>query len=135
MSTVNNRLLYASSTWAERATKYAIGRNFMTRAQRIAALRVTRANRTVSVKAVFFISRYSSGRPHCVRAEKGTGQANMTLKDQTPRLRCEKPRGTSSLLLGPTGGVSRINNAAWTSRILSDLERWLKRRPKTSRFM
>ncbi|KAL4134845.1 hypothetical protein QTP88_006546 [Uroleucon formosanum] len=56
MSVVNSRLLYACPTWAERACKYAICRNLMIRAQRIAALRVTRAYRTVSVEAALFLA-------------------------------------------------------------------------------
>jgi len=43
MTVVSSRLLYAASTWAERVTKYVVNIKAIVRAQRVAALRVTRA--------------------------------------------------------------------------------------------
>jgi len=56
MSVVNSRLLYTSSTWAERATKYAICWNLIIRPQKLAALRVIRAYRIVSAEAALFLA-------------------------------------------------------------------------------
>lgn len=53
---MSSRLLYAAPIWADKATKSAICRNAMIRAQRIAALRVTRAYRIVSADAALFLA-------------------------------------------------------------------------------
>jgi len=56
LSVVNSRLLHASSTWAERVKRHTICRNLMIRAQKLAALRITRAYRTVCAGAALFLA-------------------------------------------------------------------------------
>lgn len=56
MPIMSSRLLYAAPTWTNRATKYVICRNAIIRTQRMAALRVIWANRTVSANVALFLA-------------------------------------------------------------------------------
>lgn len=55
-SVVTSRLLYATPVWATRASRYNVNRITLGRAQRRAALRITRCYRTVSTETAAFLA-------------------------------------------------------------------------------
>ncbi|KAL4121985.1 hypothetical protein QTP88_014400 [Uroleucon formosanum] len=132
MSVVNSRLLYACPTWAERACKYAICRNLMIRAQRIAALRVTRAYRTVSAEAALFLAGTPPGdllALECKRVRSKLDDPDRAYSKDEIR-RAER----DILLAAWSNRWSRGVKGAWTRTILPDLIRWTKRYPKDPTF-
>lgn len=56
ISVVSNKLLYAAPIWASRAAKYNINRASLTRALRVAAIKVARCYRTVSADAALMLA-------------------------------------------------------------------------------
>lgn len=53
---INRRLPYAATIWAKFASKYAVNKKQMERAQRFKAIRLTRSYRTVTGEAVLAIT-------------------------------------------------------------------------------
>ncbi|KAL4089772.1 hypothetical protein QTP88_024743 [Uroleucon formosanum] len=132
MSVVNSRLLYACPTWAERACKYAICRNLMIRAQRIAALRVTRAYRTVSAEAALFLAGNPPG--DLLALERKRVRSKLDDPDRADS-KDEIRRAERDILLAAwSNRWSRGVRGAWTRTILPDLIRWMKRCPKDLTF-
>ncbi|KAL4092451.1 hypothetical protein QTP88_026952 [Uroleucon formosanum] len=132
MSVVNSRLLYACPTWAERACKYAICQNLMIRAQRIAALRVTRAYRTVSAEAALFLAGNSPG--DLLALERKRVRSKLDDPDRADS-KDEIRRAERDILLAAwSNRWSRGVRGAWTRTILPDLIRWMKRCPKDLTF-
>ncbi|KAL4121742.1 hypothetical protein QTP88_014193 [Uroleucon formosanum] len=132
MSVVNSRLLYACPTWAERACKYAICRNLMIRAQRTAALRVTRAYRTVSAEAASFLAGNPPG--DLLALERKRVRSKLDDPDRADS-KDEIRRAERDILLAAwSNRWSRGVRGAWTRTILPDLIRWMKRCPKDLTF-
>lgn len=61
MSVANSKLFYASSIRADISTKFDINRKAITRAQRIAAIRVIRGFRSVSADAALVLAKMPPG--------------------------------------------------------------------------
>ncbi|KAL4111930.1 hypothetical protein QTP88_015796 [Uroleucon formosanum] len=132
MSVVNSRPLYACPTWAERACKYAICRNLMIWAQRIAALRVTRAYRTVSTEAALFLAGIPPG--DLLALERKRVRSKLDDLDRADS-KDEIRRAERDILLAAwSNRWSRGIRGAWTRTILPDLIRWTKRCPKNLSF-
>jgi len=104
MSVVNSRLMYACPTWAERACKHAICRNLMIRAQRIAALRVTRAYHTVLAEAALFLAGTHPGDLLALERKR----VRSKLDDPDRAMRSGEQSGTYCLLPGRTDGVGAL---------------------------
>lgn len=132
MSVVNSRLLYASPTWAERASKYAICRNLMIRTQRIAALRVTRAYRTVSAEAALFLAGTPPG--DLLALERKRVRSKIDDPDRADTKHAIRRAERDILLNAWAKRWSRGSKGAWTRKILPDLLRWARRRPKDLTF-
>jgi len=116
MSVVNSRLLYASSTWAERATEYAFFRNLMIRPQRLVALRVTRAYRTVSAEAALFLAGTSPGDILALERKRVWSKMN-----EPDRLGSIRKKEHDILLADWSSRWRHGKNATWTRKILPDL--------------
>lgn len=56
VSVINSKILYAATVWTLRASRYEVNKTTMAKAQRLAALRVTRCYWTVSTTAATFLA-------------------------------------------------------------------------------
>jgi len=130
MSVVNSRLLYACPTCAGRACKYAICRNLMIRAQRIAALRVTRAYSAVSAEAALFLAGPPPG--DLLALERKRVQSRLDDPDRGNSK--DEIREGDIMLAAWLNRWSRWIRGAWTHTILPDLLKWTRRYPKDLTF-
>jgi len=127
MSVVHSRLLYGAQMWADSVQGVEKPKNVLLQAQRVAALKVARSYRTVSDMAALVLARMppafllTESRKTIMEARK-TG----TAKTKTETMR-EILRQWHQLWESTT-------KAAWTRRLIPDLERWWHQRPKTVSF-
>ncbi|XP_015375518.1 PREDICTED: uncharacterized protein LOC107170032 [Diuraphis noxia] len=104
----------------------------MIRAQRIAALRVTRAYRTVSAEAALFLAGTPPG--DLLALERKRVRSKLDDPDRADS-KYEIRRAERDILLAAwSNRWSRGIRGAWTRSILPDLLRWTRRCPKDLTF-
>lgn len=124
MSVAMSRLLYASPAWAERALTSERNRHCLIRAQRLAALRLTRAYRTVSADAALVLAGVI---PVDLMAEETVRRRDVRISGLTAaeagsrmsEIRAETLRSWQERW------ASGTQKAAWTRRILPNIGAWL----------
>ncbi|XP_060865693.1 uncharacterized protein LOC132941587 [Metopolophium dirhodum] len=129
---VNSMRLYASPTWAERATEYAICWNLMIRSQGLAALRVTRAYHIVPAEAALFFVGTPPG--DLIALERKGVRSKMNDPDRLGSKDEIRKEERDILLADWSSKWRHGKNAAWTRKILPDLIRWMRRCPKGPTF-
>lgn len=132
MSVTHSRLLYAATTWADRATKFGVNLGAIARAQRTAALRVVRAYRTVSTDAALLIAGIPPGDllalerarvTRRVRDEDNTTPAPQIKKEERALTICAWQKRWARVPEDNAGQTAR-----WTRRLLPNVGRWVRRR-------
>lgn len=121
---VNSKLLFASSAWADTAFKTAKNRATVARAQRIIALRITRAYRTVADAAALMLAKTPPG--YLLTQERGNIRRRLSsaaINISANQIKHEERRDTIQKWqrLWEEATKSR-----WTRELLPDVNRWLR---------
>ncbi|XP_016656248.1 uncharacterized protein LOC107882433 [Acyrthosiphon pisum] len=127
MSVVHSRLLYGAQIWADTVRDVKKAENSLLMAQRVAALRIARCYRTVSDMAALVLAR--------------TPPASLLALE---RKRVGESRKTGVLVAKPVVREETIRQwqvhwdstkkAAWTKRLIPDLQRWWHHGPRQVSF-
>lgn len=116
-------LFYATPTWARPAMKFDINRKQVTRSLRTAAIRIINAYRTVSTEAALFLAKTPPGDLLALEKVKIHERANDPNRTETLiDIRSSERKIT---MQGWKASWSRGGNAAWTRRLLPNLDWWL----------
>jgi len=127
MSVVHSRLLYGAPVWAESVQGVLKSKNALLQAQRTAALRVIRSYRTVSDMASLVLAKMppvfllASSRQRIAEARK-SGNV-LTEAEETKEIIRQWQREWDS-----------TDKAAWTKRLIPELDRWWYRGPNQVSF-
>lgn len=122
MSVVNSIILYAAPAWARRASKFECNRRELDRALRLAAIRATRAYRTVSTEAVMFLAGTPPG--DLLALERARVRDRLDAADPTLTANQIRKEERAITINGCRTRWSRGSKGAWTRGILPDLDRW-----------
>lgn len=121
-SVISNRLLYAVLVWASRVAKFRTNSTALAKAQRIAALRITRRYRTVSTAAALFLAEMPPAdlvaleRETVRRRRKDLGESGSTVaaKVKAATIRAWQTRWSEETVV-----------AGWTRRVLPSIQKWI----------
>lgn len=129
-SVVHSKLLYAAPIWSTIGTKTAKNRYAMTRTQRLIALRVIRAYRTVSDQAALMLARIPPAdllaKERCRVSER---RKNMEPNNSNTSIKLEERYLTINLW---QTAWETTPKAAWTRRLLPDVGRWFRSNTEVS---
>lgn len=128
---VNSKLLYASSVWASGGVKTAKKIAALSRTQRTVALRTTRAYRTISLEASLFLA--DNIPADLLAHERSQIRRRINDNEQTTTSTIRRTERDITIN-GWQRAWSRSTNAAWTRKILPDLNRWRNRSLRTLTF-
>lgn len=129
---VNSKLLYASPTWANRATKTAKNRDAMARAQRTVALRILRAYRTVSTVGASVLA--SMVPADLLAIERGRIRGRLDDQDDATDTATLRKQERAITIGAWQARWDRASTARWTHRLLPELSRWLEKPPLNMTF-
>jgi len=132
MSVTHSRLLYATTTWADRAIKFGVNLGVIARVQRTAALRVIRAYRTVSADAALLIAGIPSGNILALERARDN-RCVRDVDDATPAPQIRKKERAITIRLWQNRWArvpedTARQTAFWTRRLLPNVGRWVKRK-------
>jgi len=129
---VNSKLLYASPTWASRATKTAKNRDTMARAQQTVALRITRAYRTVSTVGASVLA--SIVPADLLAIERGRIRRRLDDQSNETDITTLRKQERAITIVAWQARWDRASTARWTHRLLPDLSLWLEKPPLNMTF-
>jgi len=128
MSVVQSRLLYGAQVWADSVQGVGKSENALLQAQRTAALRVARCYRTVSDVAVLVLARMPPA-PLVAALRKRRAESKKAGEDPIT-----KREETVVILRQWQELWDSTAKAAWTRRLLPDLEAWWHLGPRKISF-
>lgn len=121
-----SRLLYAAPIWAQQTATYGANKKAVVRAQRLVALRVTRAYRTVSGEAALLLAGLIPC--HLIPAERTAifrCRGRVLTSDELEKRKAEARHATTEVW--QTEWAATTGQAKWTRRVLPDASQWLAR--------
>lgn len=124
---VTSKLLYAAPVWASRATRFKTNKDMLGRAQRLAALRITRCYKTVSTMAAFFLAEI----PPTDLLAKEREEIRMKRSAEPGAAVSAVTRETRSATVQEwqSRWAAEQGVAGWTRRVLPSVHRWIGRPP------
>jgi len=121
-SVVLSKILYAAPVWAEQATSTAKNRAVMVRAQRLIALRVTRAYCSVSDEAVLLLARTP---PADALALEACRILRAREEDPDAPVLAIRARERAATISAWQTRWQATRKAAWMKQLIPDVGRWL----------
>lgn len=125
MCTMKSRLLYGASIWANTTIKYDTSRGTILGAQRAAALRITRAYRTVPRDAAIALA----GTPpaNLLAVEESRVRARVQSDPDLHRTKARAEERARTITIWCSLWRANRSSARTTKQFLPDLRRWLER--------
>lgn len=125
-SVVTSRLLYAAPVWATTAAKFKCNAEALGKAQRLAALRITRCYRTFSTAAALILSEIPPAdlvavERETVRRRRGSGSAEIATISAEAR--------AATMAAWQKRWTEETSMAGWTRRVLPSVHKWIGRPP------
>lgn len=121
-SVVQSKFMYAAGIWAPQAIKTAKNRNAIAKAQRVSALRVIRAYRTVSDAAAQMLAKQPPG--ELIIRERLAINPRKTAVDRTEDDMSIKTEERHKTIIAWQSRRDQESKASWTRKLLPDLSRW-----------
>lgn len=115
-SVITSKILYAAPVWAPRAVKFRVNKEALARAQRVAALRITRCYRTVSTAAATLLA-----------VERETIRSRRKAEPATMATEIAADARAATLGEWQRRWEAETTVAAWTRRVLPSVRRWTGR--------